>query len=337
MSSLDLRRVRVIGGVRVERTRSNYTGNSVVFDTAGAYESTSPVTGRADYTDVLPSVAIKIQADPNTDFRLGYGQAIARPVISDLVPFVTRSDQDQQIAVGNPALKPTRANDFDVLGEHYFSSVGVASAGFFYKDLRDPIFPDAESAVTTGPFAGFTQLQTINGPKAHVYGIELAWQQQLTFLPGALAGIGSLANYAHTESRATVPGRTDHPGLPRQAPNLWNLGMTYDRARFSARMGITHNGASIFEYNFHDLTADGTVDETLSPGGPTGPNGDVFLFSRTQVDAQIEYRLPNGLELYANGLNLNNAVFGFYNGSPANTIQREFYGPSTSFGLRLTR
>jgi hypothetical protein len=125
--------------------------------------------------------------------------------------------------------------------------------------------------------------------------------------------------------------------LPRQAPNLWNLGMTYDRARFSARMGITHNGASIFEYNFHDLTADGTVDETLSPGGPTGPNGDVFLFSRTQVDAQIEYRLPNGLELYANGLNLNNAVFGFYNGSPANTIQREFYGPSTSFGLRLTR
>jgi TonB-dependent receptor len=337
MGSIDFRRVHLIGGVRIEATRSNYTGNSVVFDTAGAYQSTTAVTGRATYTDVLPSVSVRIQADPNTDFRLGYGQAIARPVISDLVPFVTRSDKDQQIAVGNPALKPTRANDVDVLGEHYFTSVGVASAGFFYKDLRDPIFPDAESAVTSGPFAGFTQLQTINGPKAHVYGIELAWQEQLTFLPGALSGIGILANYTHTESRATVPGRTDHPGLPRQAPNLWNLGMTYDRSRFSARLGITHNGASIFEYNFHNLTPDGTLDATLSPGGPTGPNGDVFLFSRTQVDAQIEYRLPDGVELYANGLNLNNAVFGFYNGSPANTIQREFYGPSTSFGVRLNR
>jgi hypothetical protein len=63
----------------------------------------------------------------------------------------------------------------------------------------------------------------------------------------------------------------------------------------------------------------------------------VFLFSRTQVDAQVEYRLPNGVELYANGLNLNNAVFGFYNGSPDNTIQREFYGPSTSVGVRLNR
>ena len=113
--------------------------------------------------------------------------------------------------------------------------------------------------------------------------------------------------------------------------------MTYDRSRFSARLGITHNGASIFAYNFHDVTPDGSVDETLSPGGPTGPNGDVFLFSRTQVDAQIGYRLPDGLELYANGLNLNNAVFGFCNGSPANTIQREFYGPSTSVGVRLNR
>ncbi len=337
MSSLDVGRVRLVGGVRLETTRSNYTGNVVVFDSAGAYLSTTPVGGTADYTDVLPSLSAKIQADPNTDLRLGYGQAIARPAISDLVPFVAKNDKDQEVAVGNPALKPTHANDFDILGEHYFSSVGVASAGFFYKDLRDPIYHDVASAVTTGPNAGFTQIQPINGPKAHVYGIELAWQQQLTFLPGALSGLGVLANYTHTESRATVPGRIDRPGLLRQSPNLWNLGMTYDRSRFSARLGITHNGASIFEYNFHDLAPDGTVDERLSPGGPTGPNGDVFLYSRTQVDAQVEYRLPNGLELYANGLNLNNAVFGFYNGSPANTIQREFYGPSTSVGVRLSR
>ena len=29
--------------------------------------------GDANYTDVLPSVSVRIQADPNTDFRLGYG------------------------------------------------------------------------------------------------------------------------------------------------------------------------------------------------------------------------------------------------------------------------
>ncbi|MGN6393385.1 MAG: TonB-dependent receptor [Gemmatimonadales bacterium] len=337
MSTLDFQRVHLVGGVRVEGTRSDYTGNRVAFDTSGAYQSTVPIAGTADYTDVLPSLTVRLQADPNTDLRIGYGMAIARPVISDLVPFVTQNDKDQQIAVGNPDLKPTRSNNFDLLGEHYFTSVGVASAGFFYKDMTDPIFPDAESLITSGPNAGFTQIQTINGPKAHVYGIELAWQQQLIFLPGAWSGLGVLVNYTHTESKATVPGRTDHPGLPRQAPNLWNVGVTYDRARLSARLGVTHNGASIFEYNFHDLAPDGSIDETLSPGGPTGPNGDVYLYSRTQVDAQVSYRLPNGVEVYANGLNLNNAVFGFYNGNPRNTIQREFYGPSTSLGVRVNR
>src|SRR5262249_18267776 len=241
MGTVDFRHMRLVGGVRVEGTRSDYTGNEVLFDTAGAYVSTAPVAGSADYTYALPSVNLRVQLDPNSDVRLGYGQAIARPVISDLVPFVTKSDKDQQIAIGNPDLKPTRSNNFDVLAEHYFTSVGVASVGFFYKDLTDPIFPDAESLITTGLNAGFTQLQTINGPKAHVLGIELAWQQQLTFLRGALSGFGVLANYTHTDSKATVPGRTDEPGLPRQAPNLWNLGLTYDRSQISARLGVTHN------------------------------------------------------------------------------------------------
>jgi TonB-dependent receptor len=337
MSSLEIGGVHLVGGLRIESTRSKYNGNVVTFDTSGAYQSTLPVAGAANYTDLLPSISARIQMESNTNLRLAYGQGIARPVISSLVPFRTQNDKNRQIVVGNPLLKPTRANNFDVLAEHYFSSVGVASAGFFYKDLRDPIFPGAASLITSGPDAGFVQIQTINGPKAHVLGVELAWQEQLTFLPGALAGLGVLANYTHTESKATVPGRTDQPGLPRQAPNLWNLGLTYDRSRFSARLGVTHNGASIYQYNYHNVAADGTVDPTISPGGPTGPNGDVFLYSRTQVDAQVSFRFAGGAEVYANGLNLNNAVFGFYNGSPRNTIQREYYGMSTSFGVRLNR
>jgi hypothetical protein len=33
-------------------------------------------------------------------------------------------------------------------------------------------------------------------------------------------------------------------------------------------------------------------------------------------------------------LNLNNEVFGFYQGSPRYPTQREFYSPSYAFGLR---
>jgi len=49
---------------------------------------------------------------------------------------------------------------------------------------------------------------------------------------------------------------------------------------------------------------------------------------------QGSFRLFKGLQVIASGLNLSNEVFGFYNGSPIYPVQREYYKPTTSFGLR---
>ena len=53
-----------------------------------------------------------------------------------------------------------------------------------------------------------------------------------------------------------------------------------------------------------------------------------------QVDAQGSVNLPRGFSLVVSGLNLNNEVFGFYQGSTQYMIQREFYRPTFSAGLR---
>jgi hypothetical protein len=55
-----------------------------------------------------------------------------------------------------------------------------------------------------------------------------------------------------------------------------------------------------------------------------------------QVDAQMSYRLPRGFELYLQGLNLTNEVFGFYYGSAQYVVQREYYHPTYGGGLRWT-
>ena len=55
-----------------------------------------------------------------------------------------------------------------------------------------------------------------------------------------------------------------------------------------------------------------------------------------QFDSQIGYALPLGLKLSASGLDLNNEVFGFYQGSPQYPIQREYYHPTYSFTLSWT-
>jgi broad specificity phosphatase PhoE len=129
------------------------------------------------------------------------------------------------------------------------------------------------------------------------------------------------------ESKATVPGRPDTPALLRQAPNNWNADATYDRGPFSARIGVTHHDANIYSYNFRPG----------ADGGLTGPNGDLYLYAHTQVDAQASYAVNRKVQFVLALLNLNNEVFGFYQGSPQYPVQREFYNRTVSFGIRLTR
>ena len=329
MNTISFGRARVETGMRIETTKSHFTGYNVLFGTVpdpvtGAlYQSTTAVTGDNLYVNVLPSVNFQYAFTPNTILRAGYGRGIARPNFSDLPPFALESDTDGQITVGNPKLKATTANNFDILAERYLTRVGRIQAGIFYKDLRGPIF-QVPTTLTSGALSGFTQFQPINGTSAHIFGFEAAYQQLFTFLPGLMSGIGASANYSRTTSKAAVPGRSDDPALARQGPNNWNVGVTYDKKRLSTRFGVTHNDAYIYQYNFQ-------------PGadlGIRGPNGDNYTYAHTQLDLQGSYRIRGGLKFIASALNLTNEVFGFYYGSPQYPNQREFYSRTYSFGLR---
>ena len=144
-------------------------------------------------------------------------------------------------------------------------------------------------------------------------------------LPGFLSGIGLSGNYGYTVSgTGGIPGRSDHPHLLRQAPNTWNISPTYDRGRFSYRLGVSYNDANIFSYQYQDGT----------PGGIKGPNSDTYLYPHLQIDMQGSVKLEKGFTFVAYILNTNNEVFGFYNGSSQYLIQREFYKPTYALGLR---
>jgi TonB-dependent receptor len=340
MNTITVGHFRVQAGLRIEGTQGSFLGFMPNFDpNTGRFLSDTPRRGENTYTDFLPSVQVQYSFNGDTKIRAVYGRGIARPNFSDLPPFALTDlfRHPPQVTVGNPNLKPTHANDFDLLFEHYLKSVGLIEAGWFYKALTDPIFLIQTTLPLTDPnFPGFRQRQPVNGPSAHIQGVEFAWQQHLTFLPGLLSGAGVAANYSYTTSKASFPidpntgtvTRSDSPPLLRQAPNNWNFDVTYDKGPLSARMGLTHNDRSIFAYNFiegQDL-------------GLKGPNGDVYYYPHTQVDAQVNYRLPHahGIHAVVSMLNLTNEVFGFYQGSEQFPIQREYYSRTISAGLRWT-
>ena len=80
----------------------------------------------------------------------------------------------------------------------------------------------------------------------------------------------------------------------------------------------------IYQYNY----------QTGADLGLKGPNGDVYTYAHTRLDLQGSYRIKGGLKFLASVLNLNNEVFGFYQGSPQYPTQREFYSRTFAFGLR---
>jgi TonB-dependent receptor len=344
-NGISIGKFRLQSGLRFEGTNTNFLTNQLTanVDSMGnpLPPTIAPISQSSSYVKVLPSAQVQYQLEKNTNLRGSFSIGISRPNIGDLVPTtnIDPNTSPKSLSIGNPDLKPTRANNYDVLIEHYFQPLGILQAGFFYKQLYDPIY-QTQVLLQSGPNAGFFQTSKINGPSAYLTGFEAAWEQRFSFLPGLLNGFGVAANYSYTTSQATFPvnstsGRIDHPTLQRQAPNTWNAGVTYDKARLSVRFAVSHNDANIAAYGYTHNTATplGDNDPLL---GLKGPFGDNYFYAHTQYDIQGSYRVYKGLQFVASGLNLSNEVFGFYNGSTIYPVQREFYKPTVSFGMRWT-
>lgn len=332
MNTISLGRFRLITGIRFEATSENVEGNILAQDDQGNFLGLSTLAKSYTYVDALPSGELRIGLTSDSALRLCYSRGLARPQFGDLAPDLGLTISSQTggghntSSIGNPDLKATHADNYDVLFEQYLKPLGLITAGFFYKNIHDPIVTIETPNVTYPGFPEtFDQFQPNNIGSAHVWGWEVAYQQRWAFLPGLLSGFGFSGNYSYTSSRTDgLPGRSDHPPLVRQAPNTWNIGPTYDRGRLAVRMGLSYNGANIFAYQYQDG----------APLGLRGPDGDNYLYPHLQVDAQGSYRLPRGFNLIVYGLNLTNEVFGFYNGSGIWPVQREYYDRTIGAGIR---
>ncbi len=339
MNTIDQGPLRINVGLRLENTVENFSGNTLTTPATGP-QTVRRVTGSQNYTDLFPSVQVRYAMSDNANLRVAVTRGIARANYSDLAPHTAGTvcascaTRFGNLSVGNPDLKPQHAWNYDVLGEQYFGQTGIFSFGVFYKQITD--FAFKRQFVYQGPaseFNGYYATRPENGGDAHLLGAEFAFSRKLDFLPGAWRGLGFDVNWTMIDSKATLPRDTATVAanlgnpvirsapLPRQAKHIGNLALTYDNSRISARAAWQYQGASIYSYG------DGT---------PT-PNGDNWLYAHSQVDASVTVSLTRDASLQLQGLNLNNAKFGFYNGNGtaqyANQI--EYYGRSVILGVKF--
>ena len=335
MNTTDFGALRVNLGLRMEATRASYLGHTLFTPNDASGNASGPqvlqqVSGTKSYTDLFPSAQLRYAMDGNTNLRFAVTRGIAWPNYPDLAPnqsgttCPTCANQPSLsgFTTGNPDLVAQHSWNYDLLVEHYLNTVGVLSGGLFYKSLSDVILTRRITYTGDGPFNGYVGFAPDNGGGGWLRGLEVAYTQRFVALPGRLSGLGFDGNWTHTESQVLVdPDANRRAPLLRQSPNIANAYLTYDQSPFSARVGWTYNGAMI------DAYGDGT---------PTA-NGDNYFYPHAQVDGSVVYNATNDVQLQFMVLNLNNAVFGFYQGTPGHefSFQREYYGPTFFFGTKI--
>ena len=318
MSELNLTdRFLLLPGVRYEHTAVDSEGFQAVVTSDGDLTGRQAAAASNDYGYFFPMLHARYQVAPNTNLRAAVTTALARPNFFDLAPY--RIADDEEAEIGNPDLIPSRSVNLDLFAEHYTESIGVFSAGAFYKTINDPII-----TTTFVPNAGLNEglnvFQSSNGQDGTIWGLEFAAQQQLQFLPGVLGGLGIYANYTYTQSEITLAnGSTgDFPG---QADHVFNAAISYERSGFSGQLSLNYTGDFL--------------DEFAGDGASANRANDVFVDQRWGLDFSGSYQIgTSGFSAYMELVNLLNEPLVLYQGNESRPRQVEYYEPWGWVGVK---
>lgn len=305
-----------IAGVRFEATKIDYTGYRIDIETAKSIDDIEALSASKEYSNLLPSVQVKYSINDNNIVRFAYSNSIARPNYYDLVPYQNFNSEDLEFEEGNPELEATESMNFDLMFEKYFSSVGVFSAGVFYKGLDNWIYTYRTDDYVDSSFPDdvFEYSQPRNGKTASIYGFEAALQRKLNFLPGFLRNLNVYLNYTYTGSETDGIEDREDVKLAGAIKNMFNASLGYETNKFQARASLNYAGDYIDEYGDEDFE-------------------DRYYDSQLFLDVNASYTILEGLNIFAEFKNLTNQELRYYQGTKEQTMQAEWYGVNWNVGL----
>jgi iron complex outermembrane receptor protein len=242
-------------GVRVVRTEQTSVGvapdlTAITFQPQGGSITTVPAAGplriERDYTDVLPSLNLKLEVSEDFLVRFAASRTMSRPTLTQISPSVSANGPGQTITANNPYLDPFRSKNADLSAEWYFAQGGLLAGTLFYKDIVSVIQRvQTQIPLTITQINGdgtrqplnqiWTLSSLVNGAGTSVSGAELAYQQNFTFLPSPFDGFGVLANYTYMDT---------HGGnrLQGASKNNYTASIYYEKGRFGGRLNYTYRG-----------------------------------------------------------------------------------------------
>lgn len=283
------------------------------------------LTGGDTYDNTLGYLHASYRLPKEFMLRASYHQSINRPDLANLVPSANLvgesvSSGATSVTASNPNLRPEQARSANVALEHYFASVGFVSVSVFRTDVNDIQTRETTTLGADGldgdlRFAGLPVTRAVNGPKAHITGVELDYSHQLSFLPGPLAGLGVFTN----ATLLRFDRDTNFLGSPRK---VVNLGVSYTYHRFNA--GIRGN-----------WTGTRLNSDTLTVTGTNAARRE-YTADRLMIDANVGYDVTKTISAFASVRNLFDEPSTTYLGQPDYVLRTVKLGAAYSVGVKAT-
>ncbi len=319
-------RVRSNFGVRYYST--DLTSSGTQSQVVAGVTTLVPVTDKHTYHDFLPAANIAINLNDDLLLRFSADRNVSRPALSDLAAAATvnNSALGGSITAGNPDLKPMTANSAEASLEYYAGKSGYLSAGVFFKNMESFITSQSSQVPygSTGyPLSYLLPNQTgsiiytysrpLNSKGADIYGVELAAQHDLDFLPAPFDKFGVNVNMTYAEgyqnNTYNLPATNLTPALQYiVSVPLYNLSkyavnatLYYATKQFDARISLA--------YRSDYLTGPGSV----ALPGVLNNVGDGNI-ATTNVDFAAHYNLGNHLTLVVEGINLTDQAIAQWTG-----------------------
>ncbi len=197
--------------------------------------------------DVLPSLGVELRPLEKVTLRATYAQTVARQTFKELSPIQQQEYFGGDVFVGNPGLKMSALENYDLRLDYSPYPGGLLSFSWFYKSIKDPIEYIQRQVE-------FTFTQPVNYPEGTMQGYEAELRQQLGKWWNPLEGLAIGLNATLIDSEVTLPedeygsfvaSGVYTPFRTRKmmcTPDyLFNANLTYDIPHWGTRLALFYN------------------------------------------------------------------------------------------------
>ena len=239
------------------------------------------------------------QYDLSAEHYFGEGGMVSAAVFyKDVESFTVASSS----CVANPNTVSGQ-NVTEYINVCLLDTAGVSQSSVNYAAAdQDLAYVEAQQA------AGLTGIvidTDVNGGSGKIAGVELAYQQQFTFLPGLLSGLGISTNYTYADSE-----QPDGNPLLDISNHTFNGQVYWEHSGFQVRLA----------YNWRDKYLDTQDEKRVRPVGALATGiynrteadepfydptlGNNYRDAQGQLDVSASYDINDNITVVANAVNL---------------------------------